>query len=196
LAAATAFTALSLIGVLSNPVNTLLRAILTLKLALACFNRIQKFLKSPSRQPHVLPLNASPNIDDRKSSQELGIKITPLDLVAGENIELGKVDPQGRCYSNLAMIDVRNVSFAWTVNGPPIINNISFSVLRNSFVFIIGPVGCGKSTLLKDLMSETPSSQGFVYSSSSGSAFVDQTPWIQNTTIRKNIIGPSILDEA
>ncbi|KAE9371145.1 putative multidrug resistance-associated protein [Stipitochalara longipes BDJ] len=149
---ATAFTTLSLVGLLSSPFNTLLRTIPQVKSALACFTRIQSFLVSPSRQPHVLPLEHS-------------------------------------------TVDVRNASFSWSLDSPPIIKIASFSVTRNSFVFIIGPVGCGKSTLLKGLMSETPSSQGFVYSSASGCSFVDQTPWVQNTTIRRNIIGPAILDD-
>jgi ATP-binding cassette subfamily C (CFTR/MRP) protein 1 len=91
-------------------------------------------------------------------------------------------------------MDVRDASFAWTIGGLPIIHNVSFSIFRNRLVFIIGPVGCGKSTLLKGLLSETPSCQGFVYSGASRCSFVDQTPWIQNTTIRRNIIGPAIPD--
>jgi ATP-binding cassette subfamily C (CFTR/MRP) protein 1 len=47
-------------------------------------------------------------------------------------------------------------------------------------------------------MSETPSLKGFVYSDSLESAFVDQTPWIQNTSIRQNIIGTAavVCDES
>jgi ATP-binding cassette subfamily C (CFTR/MRP) protein 1 len=192
---AKAFTTLSLIGLLSSPFNTLLRAIPALKSALACFGRIQNFLVSPSRQPHVLRLNAPTDADGCLSGHELSINTTYLDLVTDENIELVNLTPQMGNFSHPIMIDVRNASFAWTVGGPPIIHDVSCSVLRNSFVFVIGPVGCGKSTLLKGLMSETPSSRGFVYCSSSGISFVDQTPWIQNTTIQQNIIGPAILDE-
>ena len=89
------------------------------------------------------------------------------------------------------MIDVRNASFGWSHTATPQINDVTFSVHRGDFVFIVGPVGCGKSTLLKGLMSETPSLKGFVYGNTLESAFNDQTPWIQNATIRQNIVGMS-----
>lgn len=92
------------------------------------------------------------------------------------------------------MIDVRNASFGWSHTSPPQVTDVTFSVNRGDFVFVIGPVGCGKSTLLKGLMSETPSLKGFVYSEWFESAFADQSPWIQNTTIRSNVVGPSIFD--
>lgn len=197
LTAATAFTGLSLITMLSNPVNTLLRAIPMLKAALACFGRIEKFLESPSRKLHLLPLDVSRGgNDDGKSSTELTINTTPLDPVDQGETEMKNLNPYIQRCSNPTMIEVHNASFAWTADSSPTINSISFSVLRKSFVFIIGPVGCGKSTLLKGLMSETPFSQGVVHSDSLRSAFVDQTPWIQNTTIRQNIIGPSALNVA
>jgi ABC-type bacteriocin/lantibiotic exporter with double-glycine peptidase domain len=114
--------------------------------------------------------------------------------VAEESIQLGNIASEESYPSDQTRIDIRNASFAWTVGGPPVINNISLSILRKRFVFIIGPVGCGKSTLLKGLMSETPFSQGFVYSSLLESSFVDQTPWIQNTTIQQIVLGSSLLD--
>lgn len=54
---------------------------------------------------------------------------------------------------------------------------------------VVGPVGCGKSSLLCGLLGETPSSKGNVYIDRSHVAFVAQTPWIQNCSIRDNIIG-------
>jgi len=48
---------------------------------------------------------------------------------------------------------------------------------------------------LKGLLGETPSSQGFVYSDSPTTAFVDQTPWVQNGTFQDNILGISSFDE-
>lgn len=49
LTASTTFTTLSLIAMLNAPVGTLLRTIPSLKAGLACFDRIQTFLKSESR---------------------------------------------------------------------------------------------------------------------------------------------------
>ena len=47
------------------------------------------------------------------------------------------------------IIDVKNISFAYSGSGAPaILNNISFSVNRGQVISIIGPNGVGKTTLL------------------------------------------------
>ena len=71
----------------------------------------------------------------------------------------------------------------------------TFTINRKQFCFIIGPVGSGKSTLLKGLLGETPSSKGFVYTRFNTVGYVDQTPWIQNATIKENILGVSTFDD-
>ena len=90
---------------------------------------------------------------------------------------------------------IQNASFGWLPEGAPAVSDVTFTLQRRQSCFIIGPVGSGKSTLLKGLLGETPSSQGFVYSNSPGTAYVDQTPWIQNGTIQQNILGISSFDE-
>lgn len=189
LTSARAFTALSLITLLATPINTLLRTIPSLNSALACFSRIQAFLEADALQQHVLAL------DD--ATIQASVNPTLSSGVVTRDIELEPLSLEGRRALNPTMIDVRNASFSWTNNSvaTPTINDLSFSVPRHKFVFLVGPVGCGKSTLLKGLMSETPSCKGFVYSNASEIAFVDQTPWVQNLTIRQNIVGQSHFDE-
>jgi ATP-binding cassette, subfamily C (CFTR/MRP), member 1 len=154
---------------------------------LACFSRIHLFLESYSRQHHILPLN------DALSNQSS--TITNQHVEAGEEIELPDLNLSDHRQSDSAIIDVRHVSFGWSITRHPIIKDVTFSVLRQSFLFIVGPVGCGKSTLLRGLMSETPSIKGFVYSDFQTMAFMDQTPWIQNISIRQNIVGQSNFEE-
>ncbi|KAK9349760.1 hypothetical protein V1523DRAFT_448263 [Lipomyces doorenjongii] len=89
LTAATAFTALFTNGNVTQFVNTLLRTIPTKKSALAGFDRIQKFLESPSRQPHVLPLNAPPTLITAGTS----VSITP-DLLATETLNTRKYESE------------------------------------------------------------------------------------------------------
>ena len=45
------------------------------------------------------------------------------------------------------MIEARGLAFAYT--GKPVLEGLSFTVARGSFLGIIGPNGAGKSTLLK-----------------------------------------------
>jgi ATP-binding cassette subfamily C (CFTR/MRP) protein 1 len=95
-----------------------------------------------------------------------------------------------------AVAAISVMGIAWTANGPPAVSNLNFNIQPHQLLFIIGPVGSGKSTLLKGLLGETPSTQGFVYSTSPETAFVDQSPWVRNGTIQENILGISAFQES
>lgn len=87
------------------------------------------------------------------------------------------------------VLSAQNATFAWSLSSPPTVKDVTFDIMRGKLTVLVGPVGSGKSTLLKGLLGETPSSQGFVYVDSMQCALVEQTSWIQNETIRNNIIG-------
>ena len=61
---------------------------------------------------------------------------------------------------------------------------------------VVGSVGCGKSTFLKWLLGETPVFGGSVHVETPEIAFCDQSPWIANASIRENIVGESMFDDA
>ncbi|KAH7410668.1 putative ATP-binding cassette transporter [Cadophora sp. MPI-SDFR-AT-0126] len=193
LTTAIAYTTLSLINLLTIPINTLLRTIPALNGALACFGRIQKFLESESQCVHVLPLGSGQH-EKRAHSKPF-----PQIIEGTGDIELEEISSTPRRSAhreaNTTILTTHNASFAWSSASPAIVKDITFTLHRHCSLFIIGPVGCGKSTLLKGLLSETPSLKGFVYSSVSNIAFVDQTPWIQNMSIKKNIIGQELYDD-
>lgn len=170
---ANAFTALSLISLLSGPMNTLIRTIPMLNASMACLTRIQSFLNSDARRDDRLPLTET---------------TTPSILSSTSDIEL---DTFSRKDSSLPIMVTQNASFGWTPLGPPAVSDVTFTLSRHDYCFIIGPVGSGKSTLLKGLLGETPSSKGFIYANTPSVAYVDQTPWIQNGTVQQNILGIS-----
>jgi ATP-binding cassette subfamily C (CFTR/MRP) protein 1 len=92
------------------------------------------------------------------------------------------------------IISVRNLSLSGLDKSQPIIKDVSFNFLPGNLTMIVGPIGCGKSILHPGILGETPASPGIVYINQTRSAFVDQTPWIQNSSIRSNIIGVSTSD--
>eukprot|EP01036_Dinobryon_divergens_P043051 gene43051-57264_t len=72
---------------------------------------------------------------------------------------------------------------------------ITVSIPSNELTVIIGPTGCGKSTLLAGILGECCLLSGTVQMPSDSSvAYVSQSPWIQNATIRDNILFGSAYD--
>ncbi|EDN98254.1 hypothetical protein SS1G_13112 [Sclerotinia sclerotiorum 1980 UF-70] len=177
LSTSTAYTSLSLIALLAEPMNTLVRTIPELNAAVACFERIQSFMLSDERKDHRLPLAR--------------YQASATTTNASQGIELHDISPK---VTPSAMITAQNASFAWSQDASAVIVDFSFTLPCSQSFFIIGPVGCGKSTLLKGLLGETPSSKGFIYTKTSKTAYVEQSPWIQNGTIMDNILGPSTFD--
>ena len=61
-------------------------------------------------------------------------------------------------------IEVTNVSFRYTPDGPPTLHDVSFSIKPGEFVAFTGPSGSGKSTLVRLLLGfETPESGTISY---------------------------------
>ncbi|CAE6471481.1 unnamed protein product [Rhizoctonia solani] len=67
------------------------------------------------------------------------------------------------------------------------VTDITLSVPRGSVVGIVGPVGSGKSSLLLGLLGEMPQTRGSV-SFGGKTAYCSQMAWIQNATLRDNIV--------
>ena len=60
-------------------------------------------------------------------------------------------------------IELNNVTFRYTEDGPAILDNISLKIRSGQYVAIVGKTGCGKSTLMRILLGfETPQ-KGAVY---------------------------------
>ncbi|XP_033908710.3 multidrug resistance-associated protein 1-like isoform X2 [Acipenser ruthenus] len=82
---------------------------------------------------------------------------------------------------------VENGIFSWSRDGAPCLKKINVSVARGSLVAVVGHVGSGKSSLLSALLGEMEKKNGRV--SLQGSvAYVPQQAWIQNATLRDNIV--------
>ncbi|KAF4151823.1 hypothetical protein CNMCM6069_003024 [Aspergillus lentulus] len=72
--------------------------------------------------------------------------------------------------------------------GPPFtLQDISLSIGRNELVAVIGTVGSGKSSLLSALAGEMRQTGGIV-TMGAARAFCPQSAWIQNATVRDNIL--------
>ena len=93
------------------------------------------------------------------------------------------------------VIEITNASFAWDPDsGINNLHNISLNVKKGELVAIVGRVGTGKSSLMSALLSDMYKSSGSV-SIDGTLAYVPQQAWIQNATVKQNIIFTSRRDE-
>jgi len=60
-------------------------------------------------------------------------------------------------------IEVSNVTFRYTKDGPIVLNNISLRIEPGEYVAIVGRSGCGKSTLMRILLGFEKPESGAVY---------------------------------
>ncbi|QKX61831.1 uncharacterized protein TRUGW13939_08987 [Talaromyces rugulosus] len=159
-----AYTSLSLIYLLSDPMVVVFRTIPFISSALACFSRIQNYLLSESCTDYRRPLSER----DHHPSQ---------DYEKGDTL-----------------VAISGARFGWIPGKPDILNDITVNIRRSYFTFVVGPVGSGKSTLVRAILGEVPLRAGSIHADPGNMAFVGQEPWIQNLTIRQNILGSTSYD--
>ncbi|KAM9837504.1 ATP-binding cassette sub-family C member 3 isoform 1-T1 [Aulostomus maculatus] len=101
-----------------------------------------------------------------------------------------ELDPKSVDRKNTATefsVTVLNGKFTWAKEDSPVLHNINLMVPQGSLLAVVGHVGCGKSSLISALLGEMEKLEGEI--SIRGSvAYVPQQAWIQNATLRDNIL--------
>ncbi|KAG2163329.1 hypothetical protein VTO58DRAFT_110787 [Aureobasidium pullulans] len=161
------FTSLALILLASEPLFLLIGGLIELRSAIGCFARLETFLHSESRNDTRTLISPHSNHNQARDKT----------MLAGSDA-----------------IVMHNASFGWKEGSPTTIKGISLRVHSSKLVIVTGPVACGKSTLLKGLLGETSLSKGRVELSSSNIAYCEQTAWLMNASIQRNIINFSEFD--
>uniref|UniRef100_A0A8C2Z5V6 ATP-binding cassette, sub-family C (CFTR/MRP), member 2 n=1 Tax=Cyclopterus lumpus TaxID=8103 RepID=A0A8C2Z5V6_CYCLU len=112
-------------------------------------------------------------------------------FLGGEDLESDIVrhDP-----SFNSAISICDGSFAWEREAKPLLKNVSLDIKPGRLVAVVGAVGSGKSSLMSALLGEMYSTKGFINIQGS-LAFVPQQAWIQNATLRDNILFGSSHEE-
>ncbi|KAI2895843.1 hypothetical protein CBS63078_8455 [Aspergillus niger] len=171
-----AFTSLAIISLITSPALQLLASIPAITAALGAFDRIHKFLTSPT---DCSPTEEDPGTESDTSTGN------------GSAIELNVLAPKAPDHVALTMTDayIRPATgSAFSLEG------IHLAIKTGTVTMITGPVGSGKSTLLKAAVGEIPCEQGTVTRTRPDAAYCSQVPWLQNTSIRNNICGYSEID--
>ncbi|XP_030646268.1 multidrug resistance-associated protein 1-like [Chanos chanos] len=134
-------------------------------------------LKTPLSQ---LPFAMSTTMQAVVSLKRLG-KFLCQDELKQDNVEKAPYNPDGDG------VVIENGTFSWARDGPPCLRRINVRVQRGSLVAVVGHVGSGKSSLLSAMLGETEKRSGHVTVKGSA-AYVPQQAWIQNATLRDNIV--------
>ncbi|CAN7950998.1 unnamed protein product, partial [Ixodes pacificus] len=85
-------------------------------------------------------------------------------------------------------------TFAWVSQEPSVLRDLNLSVREGSLVAVVGAVGCGKSALLNAILGTLEKVSGSV-DVHGRLAYVAQQSWIQNATLKENIIFTSTANE-
>ncbi|CEJ89530.1 hypothetical protein VHEMI05371 [[Torrubiella] hemipterigena] len=181
LSAAEAFSTLSVVLLVSSPLEVLLVAFPQLLSIMTSFSRVQKFLLLEEQERKVVAKEVA-DTDPENDRQSGGIPLNSIERT-------GDVDTPS------VTVELKDVSVAAGQSDEPFLKSINMSLAKSSLSIITGPVGCGKTLLLKTILGETSLITGIVSSNKGNSSYCDQTSWLRNVSLRKNIIGESLFDQ-
>ncbi|KAK3523187.1 hypothetical protein QTP86_021720 [Hemibagrus guttatus] len=91
-------------------------------------------------------------------------------------------------------VSINNGTFTWGIDSEPVLQNVSLDIKPGRLVAVVGAVGSGKSSLISALLGEMHNLSGSVHIKGSV-AYVPQQAWIQNATLKDNILFGSDVDE-
>ncbi|DAZ92485.1 TPA: hypothetical protein N0F65_012715 [Lagenidium giganteum] len=108
------------------------------------------------------------------------------EFLAIEEFDPTNVDRDGSKYPEDVVIQVKNGSFGWTKDNA-LLKDVNMTVKKGDLVVVHGTVGGGKSSLVSALLGEMEKLSGSVFVRGR-TAYYSQQAWIQNMTIRENIL--------
>ena len=91
-------------------------------------------------------------------------------------------------------LELNNATFRRTPIAAFRLRDISIRFQQNALNVLTGPTGCGKTSLLQSLLGETVLESGNA-TAPRDIAYVPQEPWLQNDTIKQNVLFYSTFDE-
>ena len=93
-------------------------------------------------------------------------------------------------------IELKNASFTWNHSVKPyVLKNINMRIAKGSVTAIVGVVGSGKSSIIQAILGEMEMISGEI-SSDGKISYVSQQAWIQNMSLKNNIIFNQTYEES
>ncbi|DAZ92513.1 TPA: LOW QUALITY PROTEIN: hypothetical protein N0F65_012743 [Lagenidium giganteum] len=114
------------------------------------------------------------------------VVVSPSEDLAIDEFEQTNVDRDGSKFPQDVAIRVDNGSFGWETEHP-LLKSVNLTVKKGDLVVVHGTVGSGKSSLISALLGDMEKLSGSVFVRGR-TAYYSQQAWIQNMTIRDNIL--------
>ncbi|KAJ5960140.1 ABC transporter integral membrane type 1 [Penicillium vulpinum] len=176
------FSSLALFNSLRMPLNSLPMVIGQVTDAWTAFARIQEFLLAEEQDEDI----------ERDENMENAIEMEHASFT-WERLPTNEKDAEEaeKKVSSRPRPTAKSTPKDDNAEEPPAepfkLKDMTFEVGRNELLAVIGTVGCGKSSLLSALAGDMRVTDGTVRMSTTR-AFCPQYAWIQNTTVRNNIL--------
>ena len=190
LVSARAFTSLTLVTLVANPILYLTQGVPYIASGIGCLGRIERYLISTEGRPRRT-LAHTHKIDDFSQLSSFGVNSknnSAIHLMQMKQEDVKNSTPDED------IIVVQDGNFGWKGEGDLVLKNINFRARKGSLNMIVGVIGCGKSTLLRAFLGELPRSAGYSLLDRQPIAYCNQIPWLTNSTVQHTIIGISIFD--
>ena len=200
LSPAKAYTVLSLFNLLQMPLRMVMMVLMTLANSMASLKRLDHFSKCEERivEPNfddsslapgqIIIKNADYSWDTVQSKihDEEGKKIlaSKKSQPCSSPKKAKKDDPQ----ENLLTVSTSRQEIPLTLK------QVSLSCFPGEFLMIVGQVGSGKSSLLNAVLNEIYKEKG-EFRKNGTVAFIPQTAWLMNASIRENILFGKMMEE-
>jgi ATP-binding cassette subfamily C (CFTR/MRP) protein 1 len=182
---ATIFSSLQLFNVIKAPMTELSISITTLSDVHAARIRLTKFM-TLEEQAHDLLIDPSSNFAVRASGDFAYETVIPQEETATE-AKLPKVQRAKESMEDPD--DSVSAHEKGEEEGKPFtLNDIDLNIERGSLCCLFGRIGSGKSALLQALLGEMRQTRGAPVKFGGSVSLVTQTPWIQNASVKDNIL--------
>ena len=100
-----------------------------------------------------------------------------------------EIDPKSISYENIPGLSIRvkNADFGFDKSNA-YLKNLNLEVKKGELIAVVGEIGNGKSSLLSAILGEMYKLNNGILNLNGTSAYVSQQAWIQNATVRENIL--------
>ncbi|CAL4131882.1 unnamed protein product, partial [Meganyctiphanes norvegica] len=192
------FTAIALFNMLIMPLNAFPWVINGLVEAFVSLRRIQRLMELPEQE-----LNSYYTIVEEMNHRDSGLQVLVTNGKFSWNVNTSHTEEEADQSSDgLRRLSSEGSSISHSLAGIdedmvlPTLRRIDLQLNKGQVIGIVGRVGSGKSSLINAILAEMDKVHGVVAVAAlhRGFGYASQQPWIQNGTIKDNILFGNSLD--